>query len=336
MSSYDDLFIPQGGRSPPKRHALGVLDLLPATHSHHSLTPEKGRAMKKDFRPLLIILQLSVAVSAFAQEYTNVRVTNNQEDQSESAIAISPLSVLNQMVVFNDYQDEQMVPEPGYAFSTNAGQDWSLGILGNITVPPPWNLLDYGFNQSVGFDRYGYAYYCYVATNTAEPNLGSIYVSRTSDFGDSWSHGWVSSNPAFYLLQEKPFMSIDNNTGPGFGGRVYVTWTNTQFENQILFSYSTDHGETFEPSVVLAEGSLVHPYLSSAPKSTPIQNPEINEDFVEGAVSVVDLSGALHVIWTRASGTGAGSDATIEYRSSTDGGQTFNPPLSQMPRSLSE
>jgi hypothetical protein len=71
----------------------------------------------------------------------------------------------------------------GYGFSTDGGNTWS-----HSEVPDVDDYYIYAGDPSCAFDRYGNAYCCYIARAACEPlmRLGPVYISRTSDFGESW------------------------------------------------------------------------------------------------------------------------------------------------------
>ena len=159
----------------------------------------------------LVVLFLTNGI-VFAQ-ITNLAITTNTRDQSETTIAISPLNSNYLLAAWNDFRAITF-SQPGYAFSNDGGNTWNEAIV----TPPNYR---YGFDPSVGFDKFGNAYYCYIATNSK--GLGAVYISHTTTFNPpfSWHHKQVSTST---VSQDKPYMAVDN-TGSAYDGRIYVSWT---------------------------------------------------------------------------------------------------------------
>ena len=187
--------------------------------------------MKTKLYILAVIVLFLANTVAFAQ-FTNIAVTTNTRDQSETTIAISPLNSNYLLGAWNDFRSVYFA-KPGYAFSTDGGSTWNDAVV----TPPGY---EYGFDPSVAFDKYGNAYYCYVAA--PDRVLGPIYVSRTTTFQPpfSWNHVQVSTSDT---LQDKPYMAVDN--GGSHDGRIYVSWTDFSSGSKIKFAYSTDRGVSF-------------------------------------------------------------------------------------------
>lgn len=64
----------------------------------------------------------------FAQ-YENVAIDTNSATQNEITIAISPVNSNYLKASWNEYRNSYPKTEPGYAFSTDGGLNWSDGIV---------------------------------------------------------------------------------------------------------------------------------------------------------------------------------------------------------------
>ena len=249
-----------------------------------------------------VILLSFVYVSA---QPTNVRITSNNQDQSEVTIAIDPSDSNHLISAWNDFRSNLF--EPGYAFSTNSGNNWSDNIL------PNHGGYNYGFDPSLAIDNNGNVFYCYIGSSGS---LGPVFVSKTTNNGSSWSHTQVSSANSD---QDKPFMAVDN-TGGTYDGRIYVSWTDFSGGNtKIKFSYSSNHGNTFSPEITL--GTQIGdpgPNAYLKPINTTPGNP--TSVFVQGSMPAVGPNGEVYVVWMDVNTNGV---SYFKIRKSTDGGASF-------------
>jgi hypothetical protein len=260
---------------------------------------------------------LLIAASYTSAQFTNTAITTNTYDQSEPTIAVSPLNSNNVIAAWNDFRviNGNDFSKPGYAFSTNGGQTWSEAIV----TPSGYTN---GFDPSVSFDRFGNAFYCYVASTGS---LGPIYVSRTTDFGANWnSHKQVST---LTTDQDKPFMAVDNTSGT-YDGRIYVSWSDFSSGSSIKFAYSTNNGTTFStPQSLGSYVTGVDPSIYVSPAgSAPQFNPTGN--FVHGSIPAVGPNGELYVVWADfLFSLGGYNNASFQIRKSTNGGVSFGSPV---------
>jgi len=267
---------------------------------------------------LLYVSVLALALSSLrgqirAQTYSNIQITTDSNDQSETAVAVDPMNNNHLMVVWNDFKDagtNGKKSKAGYAFSTNAGESWSvIGVIPEHTLDGTQYM--WGFDPSCTFDRTGNAYYCYVARKIdLTQELGPVHLSRTNNNGSTWNHTRVGPG---LTGQDKPFMDIDN-TGGNFNGRIYISWVDfTSNQSRIKFALSLDGGTTF-PTVLDLTGiaSPIDPYMYSEPVSLDPPAPPLGH-FVQGPVPAVAPNGDVYVIWLDAEG-GIGSSGTIKMR----------------------
>ncbi len=242
---------------------------------------------------------------------TNVRITSNNKDQSEVTIAIDPSDSNHLISAWNDFRSNLF--EPGYAFSTNGGNNWSDNIL------PNHGSYNYGFDPSLAIDNNGNVFYCYIGSSGS---LGPVFVSKTTNDGSSWSHTQVSSSNSD---QDKPLMAVDN-TGSTYDGRIYVSWTDFSAGSKIKFSYSSNHGSSFSPEITLAtigQNPGSNAYLK--PINTTPGNP--TSVFLQGSMPAVGPNGEVYVVWMDVN-TNSSSNSYFKIRKSTDGGASFGSTIS--------
>src|SRR5256712_13833670 len=83
-----------------------------------------------------------------------------------------------------------------------------------------------------------------------------MLLSSSSDGGKTFGFPKVvalgTGSSRNVLFNDKPYMTVDNNPGSTFYGRLYVTWTHFTFDqfgryisSPIFLSFSDDSGQTF-------------------------------------------------------------------------------------------
>lgn len=124
------------------------------------------------------IIALLAPLVIWGQTYTNIQITTNTNDQSETSIAIDPLNSQRLMATWNSLSGSTALP-PGYSFSMDGGLTWSTP---SSVLPSGYS---FGYDPSCAFDRSGNAFYCYIASTGS---LSAVYVSKTTNLGASWTH----------------------------------------------------------------------------------------------------------------------------------------------------
>ncbi len=272
---------------------------------------------------------------------TDTDLQGRGQIQTDSVIAEDPLHPGHLIAASNDYRtgDSNCYS----AFSRNDGQNWT-----ETAVPMGFsNGANFGGvsreywqvsgNASVAWDTKGNAYLNCEAFmrgpgTTNNPDLSSaFYVFRsTGNGGASWNfpgHPVVElSTQTPGVIDDKPFMSIDNHVGSPFQDRIYVTWTAFAGDGSfyIYEAHSSDYGQSFSAPVVVSVSSpLCTNTLGFGTPQGPCNANEFSEPFT-------GPDGALYVVYNNFNG--ALSDANdnhfqIFLSKSTDGGTTFSPPV---------
>ena len=200
----------------------------------------------KTLHNILFALACILIITSANAQYPNQPLAKNTQDQSEPAIAVSPLNNSILLAVWNDFR-ATTYSKPGYAFSTNGGGSWTNDTVFN---PMPGGF-SYGVDPSCSFDRRGNAFFCYFLTNSISVP-GQVWISRTKAFQAQapWHHDIVS---VLNTGQDKPFMTIDN-TGGSNDGRIYVSWTDFSAGSKIKCSFSSDTGNNFPRGCIRVSG----------------------------------------------------------------------------------
>ncbi|MGH9773831.1 MAG: sialidase family protein [Candidatus Acidiferrales bacterium] len=194
------------------------------------------------------------------------------------------------------------------AYSTDAGEHWETAS-GTASK----NYFVSG-DVSVTYDKQGRAILCYIAFDRLGTTdywahgatRNGIFIRRSPDGGKTWEPKEITviaqpTKPGI-PFEDKPDIVADNTDGP-YAGNLYIGWTEfTLTETVILFSRSTDGGETWSAPVRI---------------STRAGLPRDDNGAVEGFTGAVGTDGTLYVCW--------GDNNAITFTTSADGGRTFAP-----------
>ena len=227
----------------------------------------------------------------FAQ-FQNIMINSDTLTQcNEPGIALNPLNPMNIVVGANNT----------YFFSTfDGGITWAEGKM----------YSSYGVwgDPSLAFDLNGNLYFGHLS---GEPPLSGrwadrIVIQKSTDGGLSWNDGtYTGLNRPKH--EDKDWLSVDL-VSSSYKNNIYAAWTefdklfepDTSYKSRILFSRSTDAGETW----------------STAQKISDIEGNCLDDDSTtEGAIPAIGPDGEIYVAW-------AGPEGIVMDRS-FDGGITF-------------
>jgi len=192
------------------------------------------------------------------------------------------------------------------AYSQDAGNSWKIATG---TAPNDYRVSG---DVSVTYDKRGTAILCYIAYDelgtmnywARGATRNGIFVRRSPDGGATWeaeAHAVIAqpTKPGI-PFEDKPYITADN-TNSKYAGNLYVGWTEFRLaETVILFSRSTDGGQTWSAPITI---------------STHHGLPRDDNGAVEGFTGAVAADGTLYAVWADGN--------SIAFTSSRDGGRTF-------------
>jgi hypothetical protein len=249
----------------------------------------KDKAMRNGKTPAVFFIILIFAQTPWAQ-YPNIRVSRPASTRPEEVtIAINPTNPLNLAAGANINF---------FYYSTDGGFTWTEGRL--TSSFGVWG------DPCVAFDPAGNLYYAHLSYPVFGYWLDRIVVQKSTDGGATWNDGvGVGVNPP--KQQDKEWLIADH-TNSSFQNNLYMAWTEfDQYEStnpidstRILFSRSTDFGETWSMPVRISDrgGDCLD-----------------SDNTVEGAVPAVGPNGEIYISWAGPLG--------LMFDKSTDGGRTF-------------
>lgn len=182
----------------------------------------------------------------------------------------------------------------GYFISNDGGLTWTTQ-----TLTSPYGVAG---DPVIDFDTLGNFYYTHLSNTPGGNIFDRIVCQKSSDNGNTWSGGTYTGLNGT-KTQDKPWTVIDRTNN-----NIYMTWaefddhlsTNSLDSSRILFSKSTDQGDTW---------------------STPIKINTLSGDCifddstVFGAVPAVGPNGEIYVSWASPNG--------IVFNRSLDQGDTW-------------
>jgi hypothetical protein len=256
-----------------------------------------------------------------AVDATMLSCSTGRRTQNEPSVAVDPRNPSIMVAGSNDYcaeiQNGSGNVWAGYYRSTNGGATWSNSLVPGYpadessagSASPTQGSCAAAGDPTQSFDGAGRLYYGFICFNRANPTNGSIYVSRYDNDGASYvrtvrvDRGTPS---VFGLFQDKINVAVDQSVGTATAGNLYVAWARYSGQaanNVILFSRSTDGGQTFSRPQRLTQGRG-------------------EEQFADIAVGP---QGAVYVTYREIAHQGP-TQNRIRIVRSTDGGQSFSSP----------
>jgi hypothetical protein len=287
---------------------------------------------------------IDVKVNQNCLNLTDPALQGRGQANNEPSISVDPFNPQHFVASDNNYIRGDGTC--GSYFSLNGGHTWSNTTVPNgFTYGPPggapreyWQA---GGDTSVAWDTRGNAYEsCQLfnrgAGTTGNPDDSSAFVifRATQNNGGSWNfpgrYTTVFFDPTGAaqggVLEDKALMTVDDNVHSPYRDRIYVTWTDFAADGTayIYEVHSDDYGETFSNRVLVSADSP----LCTNSFGLPTPGGRCNEN--QFSDPFVGPDGSLYVAWNNfnsAATSGLDNRNQVLLAKSTDGGQTFSPPV---------
>ena len=225
-----------------------------------------------------------IALSLFSQ-HENILVSASN-GPNEPSIYIDPNNT-DRMIAGANINNVFYTEDGGYTWTVDQLYSSTLGVWGD-----PVTIVDNEGN-----------YLFFHLSNPPGGNwIDRIVCQKSTDGGQTWNEGsYMGLNGD--KAQDKEWAIIDRDNG-----NIYVTWTqfddygssNPNDRSNIMFSKSTDGGESWSPAMIINE----------------VDGDCIDDDnTVEGAVPAVGPNGEIYVAWAGPEG--------IVFDKSLDQGETW-------------
>src|SRR2546425_4415220 len=202
---------------------------------------------------------------------TTAACSMGRRAQNEPSVAVNPRHSNIIVAGSNDYCAQIVNGDvwAGYYRSTNGGNTWSDSLVPGYpkdtsaagAASPAHGQCGAAGDPTQAFDPQGRLFYGFICFNRVQPINGSMYVATYDEDGAHYvrtvlvDSGTPSANFAG-VFQDKVNLTVDQ-TGGARTGYVYVAWAKYSGyapNNVILFSRSTDHGQTFSRPIRVTTG----------------------------------------------------------------------------------
>lgn len=185
--------------------------------------------------------------------------------------------------------------------SSDSGKTWSKSNLAS-----PFGVWG---DPCIIYDALGNLYYAHLSNPPSSMGywIDRIVVQKSTDNGRTWNSGAGVGYSPPRKMQDKEWLTADFSNSV-FRNNLYLSWT--EFDHygstdpadstRILFSRSTDHGESWSQPVRISDrgGNCID-----------------SDETVEGCVPAVGPEGQIYLSWAGPLG--------LMFDKSTDGGRTF-------------
>lgn len=177
---------------------------------------------------IIVVVCFSVMLFADAPWLPDVAVSQDPGtgNQNETTMAIFQDTLI--CAGWND--SRQGLYHVGFAASIDGGQTWQETLM----IEPTYSS---DADPVLCVDEYGHIYYFWLSYN-ASTFRGDIYLTKSTDWGQSWQSSICVTPGSPNTLDDKPWAVIDGNN-------VYVTWYEFYGSNGLMFKRSTDYGQTW-------------------------------------------------------------------------------------------
>lgn len=241
--------------------------------------------------------------------------------EAEEHVTPDPNNFLNLLSMISDFSRNGGFNISKWAFSRNGGTTWRLGFVplqSGFPVTADGHVWQANSDPVVAIDKLGNAYLANLylqVDNSGNPTNDGYYVCSATlasgpKFTGSGCHPVRTSLKSSTVLEDKPWMAVDDSSS-SFSGNVYAVWTHfTPTSDMILFSRSTNHGVTWSKAIQISPAS---------------QN-----GAVQGSQVAVGPHGEVYVSYELFTGTGA--TGKHEIAKSTNGGVSFGAAVAQTPQ----
>ena len=240
--------------------------------------------------------------------------------EAEEEGAVDPNNPNNFLTMISDFSQNGGFNTSKWAFSSNGGTTWKqrfVPLSGGFPVTADGQVWQANSDPVVAIDKLGNAFLAnlYLAANSSgNVTNDGLYVCVATlksgpMFTKSGCHAVRTTLTTTTVLEDKPWIAVDNSTS-SHSGNVYAVWTHfTATSSMIFFSRSTNHGLTWSKAIQI--------------------NPASQNGAIQGSQVGVGPDGSVYVSYELFLGTG--STGKQEIAKSSNGGTSFGTPVAATP-----
>ncbi len=186
-------------------------------------------------------------LSSFSGTAQNINITNTNVFDGEPYLAIDPNNQQHLVAAWMGFKIGQgIVIKTKY--SNDGGTTWST-----LNEIPHISGAIASADVSLEYDSNGNVFLCYIDYDNQNYTQGDILVRKSTDGGATWGNPVSAisiTDCPNQLCVDRPWIAIDNSTGPN-NGAIYITTINADQPTLVTPPYhaylvvSTDEGTTF-------------------------------------------------------------------------------------------
>jgi len=241
--------------------------------------------------------------------------------EAEEHVTSDPNNYQNLLTMISDFSRNGGFNTSKWAFSRNSGTTWRQAFVplqSGFPVTADHHVWQANSDPVVAIDKLGNAYLANLylqVDSSGNPTNDGYYVCIATlasgpKFTGSGCHAVRTSLKPSTVLEDKPWLAVDNSSS-AFSGNVYAVWTHfTATSDMIFFSRSTNHGVTWSKAIQIS--------------------PATQNGAVQGSQVAVGPKGEVYVSYELFTGTGA--TGRHEIAKSTNGGMSFGAAVAQTPQ----
>ncbi len=190
-----------------------------------------------------------------------------------------------------------------YYYSSDGGRSWGNGMISLETPEKSWGRSS---DPSVVSDLDGNFYLCVLMLDSLSQDTG-VYVFKSTDSGRTFGDPVPSAldiGTGGSKRADKCLISVDTSAASQFKNTIYAVWTSNESVNQqptafVRLAHRHPGDATFSDSKIISHGGDMRgPSVATGP------------------------NGEVYAAWE-----GIGNPRVILFNASTDGGETFLPPV---------
>ncbi|HEY7914831.1 MAG TPA: sialidase family protein [Blastocatellia bacterium] len=246
----------------------------------------------------------TVFMPAAATE-TLVSPAADPDPRNETTIGVSPkndqiIVGASRVIAGGGGPGNRGITRVGYYYSSDGGRTWGSALVGLDTPQKTWGRMT---DPIVVVDTDGVFYLSVLLLDNENFDSG-VYLYRSTDNGRTFTDpapiALDIGSGSLPKLADKPYVTIDTSNSSPFKNSIYAVWVSIEPGRTVILSSRRRPGESAfsEPKSISHSGDMRGPSVTTGP------------------------NGEMYAAWE-----GIGNPKTILFNASTDGGETFLPPL---------
>jgi hypothetical protein len=240
-----------------------------------------------------------------ASTETLVSPATDSDPRNETTIAVSPkndqiIVGASRVIAGGSGPGNRGITRVGYYYSSDGGRTWGSALVGLDTPQKTWGRMT---DPIVVVDADGLFYLSVLVLDNESFDSG-IYLYKSTDNGRTFTDPTPVvvdiGSGSLPKLADKPYITVDTSDSSPFKNSIYAVWVSIEPSRTVILTSRRmpNESEFSIPKSISHSGDMRGPSVATGP------------------------NGEMYAAWE-----GIGNPKTILFNASTDGGETFLPPL---------